>query len=122
MPRYVSYVGHTTRDNTSPTHPNTCVGYVGYTPKETLDTRRSRALAPGPCLGADGESWRPEQRVCLTAGAGYVRGDDVSRMAVERYPGAVVAHGRPQVAVARRLLDITERHACVQGGGDKGVP
>jgi hypothetical protein len=44
MLRNVSYVDHTTRDNTSPTHPGTCVVYVGYTLKKTLDNRRSRVV------------------------------------------------------------------------------
>ena len=38
--RHVSYVGETTRVKKSPTQQNAPVGYVGDTPKATLDNRR----------------------------------------------------------------------------------
>jgi hypothetical protein len=41
MPRYISYIDDTTRENMSPTHHNTLVGDVDHTPKPPLDNRRS---------------------------------------------------------------------------------
>jgi hypothetical protein len=42
-------------------------------------------------------------------------------VAVEGYASAVVAHCCPGVGVAGCFLDVAERDAGVEGGGDEGV-
>jgi hypothetical protein len=47
MPRYISYIDDTTRENMSPTHHNTLVGDVDHTPKPPLDNRQSATDSTG---------------------------------------------------------------------------
>ena len=47
---YISYVDDTTRENMSPTHHNALVGYVGDTPKPTLENDGSAAATCGRVL------------------------------------------------------------------------
>lgn len=42
-------------------------------------------------------------------------------MAVEGDPSAVVTHGGAWVGVAGGFLDVAERHAGIESGGDEGV-
>jgi hypothetical protein len=50
-------------------------------------------------------------------GAGDEGGHDVGGVTVERLAGPVVAHGRARVGVRGGLLDVSQRHTGVQGGG-----
>jgi hypothetical protein len=54
-------------------------------------------------------------------GAGEVGGDDVGGMAVEGDSGAVVAHGRPRIGVRGGFLDVAQRDAGIERGGDECV-
>lgn len=58
---------------------------------------------------------------CSACGAGEVGGDDVGGVPVQGDSGAVVAHGRSRVGVRSRFLDVAQRDASVQGGGDERV-
>src|SRR5689334_1536022 len=65
-----------------------------------------------------------ERYVCLVGlpgGAGEEGGDDVGGVAVEGHATAVVAHGGAGVRMAGCLLDVSERDAGVEGGGDERV-
>ena len=57
----------------------------------------------------------------LAGGAGDEGGDDVGGVPVEGLATPVVAHRRSRVGVTGRFLDVTQRYAGVQGGGDEGV-
>jgi hypothetical protein len=69
-------------------------------------------MAPRVVVGGDGG---------LAGGAGEVGGDDVGGVSVEGGVGAVVAHGGSRIGVGGGLLDVTQRDAGVEGGGDEGV-
>ena len=57
----------------------------------------------------------------LACGADNERGDYVGGVAVERDPGAVVAHRGSRVGVGGGFLDIAQRDTGVEGGGDESV-
>ena len=80
-----------------------------------VPNRRSRASAKRATWAPPLADRRPEQRLYLTAGPGDVRSDDVGSVTVQGDPRSVIAHGRPWVCVACRLLDVTERYARVEG-------
>lgn len=53
----------------------------------------------------------------LPDGSGDAGGGDVGGVPVERGSGST--HGGPQVAVGGGLLDVPERHACVETGKEQ---
>ena len=57
----------------------------------------------------------------LAGGAGDEGGDDVGGVPVEGDAGAVVAHRGARVGVAGGFLDVAQRDAGVEGGGDERV-
>jgi len=57
----------------------------------------------------------------LSGGAGDEGGDDVGGVTVQRYPSSVVARGGARIGVAGGFLDVTERDARVECGGDGRV-
>jgi hypothetical protein len=54
--------------------------------------------------------------------AGDVGGEEVDAVAVEVAAGAVVVLGGAGVGVAGEYLRVAQRHAGVEGVGDRGVP
>ena len=58
----------------------------------------------------------------LPGGACDVGGDDIGRMPVQAAAGPVVPNCGSRVGVGGGLLDVAQRHAGVQGGGDECVP
>ena len=50
------------------------------------------------------------------------RREEVDAVAVQVAAGAVVVLGGPRVGVAGEDLGIAQRHVCIQGVGDGGVP
>jgi hypothetical protein len=57
----------------------------------------------------------------LSGGAGVEGCHHVGGVPVERHASPVVVHRRSRVGVARGLLDVSERDAGVEGGGDERV-
>ncbi len=82
---------------------------------------QGKRILGDPASTLRGPAWAPTgkagaQNNELPAGAGYKRGDDIGRMAVERHPCSVVAHRGAGVGVRSRLLDVAEGNARVQTG------
>jgi hypothetical protein len=61
-------------------------------------------------------------RYQLPGGAGNVSGDDVGGVPVQAAAGPVVPHRGPRVSMRSGLLNVAQRHARVEGGGDERVP
>jgi hypothetical protein len=61
-------------------------------------------------------------RCGLPGGAGHVGGDDVGRVPVQAAAGPLVPHGGSRVSVGGGLLNVAQRDAGVEGGGDECVP
>lgn len=57
-----------------------------------------------------------------SAGAGDEGGHDVGGVAVEGLADPVIAHRRSRIGVRGCFLDVAERHARIEGGGEKRVP
>jgi hypothetical protein len=58
----------------------------------------------------------------LPGGARDVGGDDVGGVPVQAAASPVVPHRGPRVSVRGGLLDIAQRHAGIERGGDERVP
>jgi len=69
-------------------------------------------------LGPDGVA----SRWGLPGGTGEVGGDDIGSVPVQAAAGPVVPHGGSRVSVGSRFLNIAQRHADVETGGDERVP
>ena len=95
---------------------------------ELLQSSLSQAIRrprdqPCPARPGDiGARYRPAGVWGLAGGAGDEGRHDVGGVAVQGGQGPVVTHGGARVSMTGGFLDVTQRHPCVEGGGDQGVP
>jgi hypothetical protein len=87
---------------------------------------RLAAIVIGTATGLS--AWRLSRqterlaRADLPGGAGHVCRDDVGSVPVQAAAGPVIPHAGPRVSVGGGLLNVAQRHARVEGGGNERVP